>query len=416
MYSNYIDILLVVSLILLFLAYKYTISIRHNIELKKSVKSFEMLMESMMEGIIIFDSEGICLHTNRVADILFGYQPKEMIGKHASEIVCIESREIIRKKMQNYNQKPYEAMMLRKDETKFPAILRGRNIFWNDKRVRISTIIDISDVKQLQYDLEVLNKNLEEKVVKQIEDIRQKDQMLQHQNKLASMGEMIGAIAHQWRQPLNALNINIENLDDDFEDGLIDGVFIDNFIIKNRSLIQFMSDTIDDFRNFYRIDKTKEFFSIKKAIKITTEIEKAHLKNHAIEICILGDDVCILGYKSEFEHVILNLINNAADVINHRGILYGKIEIILSTNSITIKDNAGGIDEAIKDRIFEPYFTTKEQGEGTGIGLYMSKVIIEKNMGGNLCVQNGSKGAEFTIIFPDTLEKSIDMVEEVQMC
>ncbi len=390
-------------LLLFFVVYKYMMSVKHNRALKKSLKSFEMLMESTIEGILVFDTNGICIHSNRVAAKIFGYEPKEMIGKPAYTFVSEQSKNLIKEKMNHYNQEPYEAIVMRKDKTEFPAILRGRNISWNNQRVRISTIIDISDIKQLQYDLEELNQNLEDKVALQIEDIRQKDQMLQHQNKLASMGEMIGAIAHQWRQPLNAININIENLDDDFEDGLIDRKFINDFIEKNRNMIEFMSKTIDNFRDFYKIDKNKKPFSVKEAIKITTEIKNSHLGSSFIDISVLGDDIWIDGYKSEFEHVILNLVNNAVDAIKNSAVDNGKIEIFLDKTSVSIQDNGGGIDKDIMDRIFEPYFTTKGEGEGTGIGLYMSKVIVEKNMGGELYVENSKNGAKFTISFENVL-------------
>jgi signal transduction histidine kinase len=301
--------------------------------------------------------------------------------------------------MKNKNQDPYDVEMVKKDGSKFYALIRGHDIVWNNKNVRVSSVIDISKIKQLQHDVEILNKNLEEKVKSQVEDIRNKDQLLLQQSKLASMGEMMGAIAHQWRQPLNALNINIQNLDDDFDDRLIDKEFIDKFIEKNSQTIQFMSKTIDDFRNFYRIDKLKEDFSISDSIKTAISIQSAQMKNHNIKLTLTGDDFKINGFRNEFQQVILNLVNNAKDAIVEKSITHGKIEIVLDKKSIHIKDNAGGVEEDIIDRIFEPYFTTKEQGKGTGIGLYMSKVIIEKNMSGKLSVENKSNGAMFSIEF-----------------
>ena len=264
-------------------------------------KSFKMLMESTIEGIIIFDDHGMCLKCNKVAANMFGYQVKEMAGIHASKLICEESVYLVKEKMKIYNQTPYEAKVRRKDGSCFSGLLRGRNIFYNGRKIRVSTVIDISEIKQLQYDLEALNYNLEEKVAQQVEDIRQKDQMLLHQSKLASMGEMIGAIAHQWRQPLNALNINIQNLDDDFDDGLIDKAFIDDFIHHNSQIIQFMSKTIDDFRNFYRIDKVKECFSVKEAVKVTTSMQSAKLKHYSITLNITGKD----NESNKFNHHLL---------------------------------------------------------------------------------------------------------------
>jgi PAS domain S-box-containing protein len=388
-----------IAMILFLVLYKYIIATKHNKKLQESIKSFEMLMESTMESIFIYDEHGICIHANKMASKLFGYRHEELIGKHAMMFISNKSKHIVKHNMKIKNQQPYEAKLIKKDGSEFYALLRGRNIVWNDKKVRVSSIIDISNIKQLQHDLESLNKNLEKKVSSQVEDIRQKDQMLLHQSKLAAMGEMIGAIAHQWRQPLNALNINIQNLDDDFDDGLIDKEFIDNFIEINSKTIQFMSKTIDDFRNFYTIKKIKEHFSVKNAIQETILMQSAQLNHHNIKFSIDGEDFELNSYQSEFKQVILNLVNNAKDAIVEKSIEYGKIKITIQNRSIYIKDNAKGIDEKIIDRIFEPYFTTKEQGKGTGIGLYMSKVIIEENMGGKLSVKNNSNGAIFIIEF-----------------
>lgn len=237
----------------------------------------------------------------------------------------------------------------------------------------------------------------------QKEEVIKKDKILQEQSKLAAMGEMVGSIAHQWRQPLNSLNINIENLDDDYADGLIDAEFIDNFIDKQTHTIQFMSHTIDDFRNFFRVEKVKKIFSVKEAIQSIISIQSAQFKNNNISVELQGDDFKLNTIESEFKQTILNLISNAKDAIVKNSISYGKIKLILKNNSLIISDNAGGIPEDILDRIFEPYFTTKEQGEGTGMGLYMSKMIIEQNIEGTLSVVNSKDGAEFTIKFNEIL-------------
>ena len=344
-------------------------------------------MESTLEGIIMFDQNGICIQANKVISKLYGYTQKELIEKHAMDFISLKSQELIKANMKTPNQAPYEAQMIKKDGTPFYVLVQGDDIIWNNKNVRISSVIDISKLKELQHELETLNMSLEQKVTSQVEDIRHIDQMLLQQSKLAAMGEMIGAIAHQWRQPLNALNINIQNLDDDFEEGLIDKAFIDALIKKNSQTIQFMSKTIDDFKNFYQIDKIKEPFSILEKIQTVVEIQIAQLNHYNIIITISGDDFEIDSYASEFQQVVLNLINNAKDAIIENRIEYGKIEIIIKDYSIVFKDNGGGIKKEVIERIFEPYFTTKEQGQGTGIGLYMSKLIIEENMGGKISVK-----------------------------
>lgn len=271
--------------------------------------------------------------------------------------------------------------------------------FSQDHQQYIISFLDITDIENM-------NDLLEKKISIAIKENRDKDQIVQEQAKLASMGEMIGAIAHQWRQPLNELNINIQNLDDDYEDGLIDENFINRFIKENRKIILFMSKTIDDFRNFFRIDKINEKFSIKESIESIISIQSAQLKHHNIQLSIDGNDFTINGFKSEFQQVILNIVNNAKDALIQKQIENGQIKIqLLHENSknkqITITDNAGGIPDHILDRIFEPYFTTKEQGKGTGIGLYMSRMIIETNMNGKINIKNTDEGAEFSIRFDD---------------
>lgn len=213
------------------------------------------------------------------------------------------------------------------------------------------------------------------------------------------MGEMIGSIAHQWRQPLNALNINIQNLDDDYDDGIIDKQFIDEFIVKNRKIIEFMSQTIDDFRNFFRVDKEKVYFSVKESVQSVLNIQSALLESHKIKVDFFGNDFKAYGLQSEFQQVILNFINNSKDEFEHKKISEGKIIIKLDENKIVFRDNAGGIPQEVIDRVFEPYFTTKEQGKGTGMGLYISKLIVEKSMNGYLSCKNTEDGAMFTITF-----------------
>ena len=162
-----------------------------------------------------------------------------------------------------------------------------------------------------------------------------------------------------------------------------------------------MSQTIDDFRNFFRVDKTKEHFSAKQAIEETVSIQEASLQKYDIALQISGDDFDIYGYKSEFQQVILNLITNAAYALKKSQAEDPKIDITLeSRGKVSVSDNAEGIKKEILHRIFEPYFTTKEQGEGTGLGLYISKVIMEENMGATLMVdeQKGG-GATFVIEF-----------------
>ena len=256
-----------------------------------------------------------------------------------------------------------------------------------------------------QYVLKEANRGLESAVKLKTEENVKQQQMLQEQSKLAAMGEMIGAIAHQWRQPLNALGLSIQNLEYDFNDGHVDKAFIKEYVKKNKDTIGFMSQTIDDFRNFFRVDKLKEEFGVIDAIEETVAIQEASLKKYGIVLNIIGKDFTLYGFRSEFQQVILNIITNAAYELKNQDIKNPKIEIILLDKMISINDNAKGISPKILDRIFEPYFTTKEQGDGTGIGLYMSKIIIEENMNGKLSVKNLKQGgASFILNFTRSMQ------------
>ncbi|MFK2821759.1 sensor histidine kinase [Arcobacter sp. YIC-80] len=226
---------------------------------------------------------------------------------------------------------------------------------------------------------------------------KEKDKMLTNQSKLASMGEMIGSIAHQWRQPLNEIGIKVQKLKYYYRKNKIDEDFIDNHIKSSMNTIKFMSQTIDDFRNFFRVDKKKTIFQIQSSIEEIINIQKAQLKNHDIEVEIKGKDFNFLGLKTEFQQVILNLISNSKDAFIKNKVSKAKIKIELKENKIEIKDNAGGIKDSIIDRVFEPYFTTKEQGEGTGMGLYMSKMIIEDNLNGKINISNINNGIKVSI-------------------
>ncbi|WP_456381672.1 ATP-binding protein [Persephonella sp.] len=259
------------------------------------------------------------------------------------------------------------------------------------------------EVEAKTRELKKLNENLQKEVERQVKELRRKDQALVQQSKLAAMGEMIGAIAHQWRQPLNYLALNIQLLEELAEDGELTAEEVEQFSRKMMNTIQFMSKTIDDFRSFFRKDKEKVVFDLKEAIENTVELLRPQLENRGIEIIENLQPVKVRGFKNEMRQVILNLITNARDAVEERiqkeGIK-GRIEIHLYKEGdeavIKIKDNGGGIPEEIGSRIFEPYFTTKEEGKGTGLGLYMAKEIITR-MGGELSYRNTGDGAEFII-------------------
>lgn len=258
------------------------------------------------------------------------------------------------------------------------------------------------EVQNTENELKILNENLQKKVQYAIEEAKQKDRKILEQGKLARIGSMISMIAHQWRQPLTELSGILMELETATRFKKVDENHILTAIERSDNMIQFMSNTIDDFRDFYKPDKMKEDFLVSNACKNAINIINATLKNCDIKLNInIQNDKNIHAYPTEFAQVILNILSNAKDVLVEKKIKNPKIDLTIDSRGIlsiiTIKDNAGGIDKKNQELIFDPYFSTKDSSKGTGLGLYISKLIIEKNMGGELSVYNDEEGAIFKI-------------------
>ncbi|MBF0317535.1 MAG: GAF domain-containing protein [Nitrospirae bacterium] len=258
--------------------------------------------------------------------------------------------------------------------------------------------------------LEELNAHLEQRVQQEIERRGQQEVMLIHQTKLAAMGDMIGAIAHQWRQPLNAIGMIIQDFEDAFTFGELNKDYIDTNIKRGMEIIYDMSKTIDDFRNFFRSDREKIDFDLINTVRKVISLVSDQLRHNYIHATVNSNGLTSLitnGLPNEFKQVMLNIIGNARDAILQRrergdmGKEKGLISIEASREAdkalLRISDNGGGIDDKVIGRIFEPYFTTKQPDKGTGIGLHMSRIIIEEHMSGYIGVENITNGAMFTI-------------------
>ena len=273
----------------------------------------------------------------------------------------------------------------------------------------------IKTINKNEEKLKDINHTLEQRVTSEINermniqkiahDEKQKnEQLLIQQSKLAMMGEMIGNIAHQWRQPLMQLSAIIMYLDAYNEKEKLTKEKFQNKITESVSIIDYMSKTIEDFRNYYKPEKQKEEFLIKQSINSALFIIDSALKNSFIKVKINYEDenLKIKSFKNEFSQAILNVISNAKDVLIQRKIKNPQINILVYSKNeksyIAIEDNGNGINKDILDKIFDPYFTTKHKSQGTGIGLYMTKMIIENNMQGKIEVINTKNGAQFTII------------------
>lgn len=264
-------------------------------------------------------------------------------------------------------------------------------------------------VRKNAKELEVLNQSLEEKVKEEIEKNREKEQLLVQKSKFIALGEMISNIAHQWRQPLSELSSILMFIKFKYSINALDDHTMETKSKEADKVLEYMSHTIDDFRNFFMPKKEKEEFYLLKAVEIVMNIISSTLANYNIKISItIDENIKITTYLNEYKQVLLNIINNAKDVLIEKDIKNPliKIHTFEDDNYIVlyIEDNGGGILVEPKGKIFEPYFTTKEDSHGTGIGLYMSKIIVEKNMKGRLRVKNIKNGAQFAIFIPKNIK------------
>lgn len=259
--------------------------------------------------------------------------------------------------------------------------------------------------------LNVFNLHGEELILYSIRDISKRvnaEEQLRQAQKMAAMGEMLGAIAHQWRQPLNTLSTYIASVQSAYLNNLVTTEFIERMVSGADSQIQFMSKTIDDFRLFFRPTKHKSPFDLIATINSSVKLVQPHLEQNKITLSISqlnGDSQLIVdGYQSEFVHVLINILNNAMDSINEKKSADRQIEITIATGEgiveVRVKDTGGGIPERLLPKIFDPYVTTKGTTSGTGLGLYMAKSIVENEMKGLLSAENTAVGSLFTIQLP----------------
>jgi len=251
-----------------------------------------------------------------------------------------------------------------------------------------------------------LNQTLEKRIKEEIEKNRKKDEQLLYQSRLAQMGEMISMIAHQWRQPLGAINANVISIKFKAQMGKIESKFIQEKMDNLVKYVKYLSNTIDDFRDFFKPTKQKEYKFFEEIMESILDIIGNSLKNKEIELNIHNKYKNKFWiFTNEFKQVILNLIKNSQDVLVEKEIKNKKIEIVFYKKDdnivFEIRDNGGGIDKEIQDKIFEPYFSTKDEKNGTGLGLYMSKIIIEKHLDGEIRTFNEDKWTIFEIKLRD---------------
>jgi len=389
------------------------VTIRRQAEeaLKDSELRFRTLFEAHSAVMLLIDpADGRIEDANPAAARFYGYgrdqlramnishlnpRPPAVLGEQMHRAAAIQQRTFV------FSHRLANGTFRTVEVNSSPIDLPGR-------RRLFSIIQDISErmrfEEQLllrQAQLEDLNRSLEDRVAQAVAQVRQKDQMLITQGRQAAMGEMIGNIAHQWRQPLNALGMLLMNLRDAHRYQELDDRALDETLAKGNLLIQKMSSTISDFTDFFRPDKAATAFSALVQVRGAVALVDASFQAGNIAIRVeAAEDITLMGFPNEFSQVLLNLLANAKEAILKARPPAGLVTIRLARagamGSVRVQDNGGGVPEAILDKVFEPYFSTREAG--TGLGLYMCKQIVERNMQGRITVQNVQGGAQFSIL------------------
>jgi len=378
-YKILINVLIVILVIVVFLLYKQYI-------LRNSIKDYQELLDSTIEALLLV-KDGIIIEVNQSTLDIFNLKSKDsLIGKHIFEHITDEYLDVVKNNIARNYRHAYEIDILDLNGNVLNALVKGCPL--KNKNIRLTSIIDITQSKE-------------------------QEKLLLEQSKLASMGEMIGNIAHQWRQPLNIISTTASSIEIQKELNILeDEFFYKSCKIINKN-IKFLSQTIDDFRDFINDERIKEEFKAQDMIDSFLILNGSVITNNHINIVLdIQNKLVINSYKNELIQCILNIFNNAVDALKQNNIKdkFIFISIIKEHNSITIsiKDNAKGIPKDIIYKIFEPYFTTKHKSQGTGLGLHMTYKLIVEGMNGNISASNISyvhnkkqeQGSLFTIKLP----------------
>ncbi len=376
--------------------------------LQKQKEEFETIFKLSRDGIAIVDLETNFLDFNDIYMELSGYTREELMQQSCIKLSAPAYVEQARVAVATALEKGYienfEKMCLRKDGKEL-IVSMSIALLPDGKRFLVNTK-DVSEDYHLREKLKETNETLEKRVEEELEKRERQQKMMLEQSRFALMGEMLSAIAHQWRQPLSSIGLIIQDFADAYEYGELNKSYLDENVTMALGQIRFMSDTINDFSNFFKPNKEKEHFTIQESLKEVNSLIGVQLKSKKITLQLSAGDFEVYGYKRSLSQVFLNIINNAKDAILERQMKFPEHEGVISVEvvdgpfkKVIIEDNGVGIPDEIMDKIFNPYFSSKFAAQGTGIGLYMSRMIIEEHHYGRILAENSPRGARFIIEF-----------------
>lgn len=371
------------SILLYILTKQFFINIQKE---KDKLANTNNILENIIENapIIIFwkDRNGVYRGSNKLfLELMNLKDEKELLGKKDSDFNIIEN--------ENYINDDLYVMTNKKPKLNYTETISAKN---NDIRILNTSKVPLLDENDNVIGVLGVIQDLTNQINNQ-NRLKEHELLLIQQSKLASMGEMIANIAHQWRQPLSIISTSATGIKIQKEMGLLDDISEIKALETINENAQYLSNTIEDFRDFFKKSKIKSFVNLDNLLEKTLKLILTRLKNKEITIIKNNLDIEFETYEREIIQVFMNIVNNSIDAFenkNYDKFIFFETEKLENKIIIKIKDNAGGIDENIIDRIFEPYFTTKEAKQGTGIGLYMCNEIVVKHLNGKIIVSNES--------------------------
>lgn len=315
----------------------------------------------------------------------------------------------VMKERETHKRKPVHTLTNEDDEQYLREYSRIVATKLEEKVHELEEALDLR--RQAEEELRILNTGLEARITKEVEKNRKKDHVMAHQARLAAMGEMLSNIAHQWRQPLNNISLIVQNFLQEFESGTLDHDSCRDDVRECMGQLAYLSRTIDNFSEFYHPAQARGLFALCPVITDTIALVAADFKSHGIAIETVNElDSFVDGYRNEFCQVLLNIIINAKEALLSRQTPSPTVRIVCSQKEqaalVTVSDNGGYVAPELLDKFFDPYFTTKFRSQGTGMGLYIAKMIIDKHMGGSITATSTAAGTEVSIELVQAVESS----------